>query len=456
MKREIDWSATPFTALGTDPATLSLAPSLLSGMSFRWRREETSGTFVGVLGSTIYELREETDGSVSFRAASPSSAKLEDPASLLRAHLRLDDGLTPSTHVPWLEGPVRQFRAAAAALPGVRVLRILDQLECLVTFIGSANNNIKRNMQMVAALCAVFEHNLLGLDPFGVPAYRFPSCEDLLTLSEADLWELGWGYRAPRIAKLTQQLHARGDETFLRSLPSAEDEARAALCELCGVGRKVADCILLFGYGFDGCVPVDTHCLQMAQRFLLPSIRGKPLTPPVYCSIVARFHEAFGADLAGWAFMTLFVAELSDFRRRLDGTEPPAPPKNFNPLTIRSLARKENALALEDAREEAPLPEAPLPASSTPVTGRSRRRLREGASSATPAPKRAARGAKTEDAGDGGGIGSGGGGGDRSGGDRGGGGSVVSRRAAPRTRGGPVRRSPRVAATTGVCPYFGA
>ena len=56
--------------------------------------------------------------------------------------------------------------------------------------------------------------------------------------------------------------------------------ARAALCELAGVGRKVADCVLLFGYAYDGCVPVDTHCVQIAQRDLLPHIRGAHLRAP--------------------------------------------------------------------------------------------------------------------------------------------------------------------------------
>ena len=51
----------------------------------------------------------------------------------------------------------------------------------------------------------------------------------LATLSEADLWELGWGYRAPRVHKLVAQLQARGGEQWLAALPAAEDEARKQL-----------------------------------------------------------------------------------------------------------------------------------------------------------------------------------------------------------------------------------
>lgn len=307
----------------TGPRSLRLAPTLLSGMSFRWWRrkegEEEEETFLGVVEDTICELKE-LDAAVCFRSSNPDT---DAACALLRKHLRLDDGVDACEVPTWREALPR-FRRAAAAVPGCRVLRILDPLECLITFIGSANNNIKRNMQMVRDLCADFEENRLGADPYGGEHYSFPSVAQLLSLSEQRLWELGWGYRAPRVFKVARQLEERGGEPFLRGLPLEEAEARAALCELCGVGRKVADCILLFGYAHDSCVPVDCHCLQIAQRHLLrgkDAATGKALSASLYQKIVDRFHEVFGKEGAGWAFMTLFVAELSDFRKRLDQPE---------------------------------------------------------------------------------------------------------------------------------------
>ena len=358
----------------TGPRSLRCAPTLLSGMSFRWWRhkegEEEEETFLGVLGETIVELKE-LDAAVCFRSSDPDT---DAACALLRKHLRLDDGIDACEVAPWCEALPR-FRRAAAAVPGCRVLRILDPLECLVSFIGSANNNIKRNMQMVRDLCAEFKENCLGSDPYGGEHYRFPSVAQLLRLSEQRLWELGWGYRAPRVFKVARQLDERGGELFLRGLPREEAEARSVLCELCGVGRKVADCILLFGYAHDSCaphspmtppqlpplsptysrsracqpalltsprpppsccscVPVDCHCLQIAQRHLLrgnDAATGKVLSASLYQKIVDRFHAVFGAEGAGWAFMTLFVAELSDFRRPAHHPSPaharhPAPP----------------------------------------------------------------------------------------------------------------------------------
>lgn len=297
---------------------LRLAPTLLSGMSFRWRQRE-DGIFEGVLGGHAYELRE-TEDSVLFRVLSAdkpgdvdSNQAGDDAESRLRAHLSLERGADVDSWLPRLRHPAPPcFVTAASFLGGVRVLTV-DRLEAVVAFMGSANNNIKRNMQMVEALCAHFgEATRIELRPGSErPAafYRFPSVAQLLELSVEDLWALGWGYRAPRLHRLARELAERGSERFLDSLAELpEAEARAALCQLSGIGRKVADCVLLFAYGHDGCVPVDTHCLQLAQTRLLPAIRGLSLTPAVYQRIVARFHELFGPELAGWAFMVRAVA----------------------------------------------------------------------------------------------------------------------------------------------------
>ena len=343
------WTLLP---LGGD--SLQLAPTLLSGMSFRWWRT-SAANYVGVLGAFIFELhQDEITGEVFYRSRSQetSSDAAASATSLLLAHLRLDNEndrcFNACTHEAWQADPsncaaqqspaLRRFRRCAAALPGVRVVKILDPWETLVTFMGSANNNIKRNMQMVRNLAAAFPHNRIGSgwhdkeeegeeeredSTTGCTAtdesfFVFPSVEDVLTLSEERLWELGWGYRAPRLYKLCREVHYLGGEGWLHALAhESEPVARKALMQLTGVGRKVADCCLLFGYSHDGCVPVDTHCLQLAQRLMLPGHqKGRTLSPPLYTEIVSRFHEEFGPERAGHAFMQMFVAELSDFRRR--------------------------------------------------------------------------------------------------------------------------------------------
>jgi endonuclease-3 len=47
---------------------------------------------------------------------------------------------------------------------------------------------------------------------------------------------------------------------------TADDDVRAALLELDGVGPKTADCVLLFAGGRGGVFPVDTHVHRIARR----------------------------------------------------------------------------------------------------------------------------------------------------------------------------------------------
>ena len=56
-----------------------------------------------------------------------------------------------------------------------------------------------------------------------------------------------------------------------------------ALCELPGVGAKVADCVCLMSLDKKAAVPVDTHVWQITSRYYMPDIaKTKSLTNNVY------------------------------------------------------------------------------------------------------------------------------------------------------------------------------
>jgi len=97
------------------------------------------------------------------------------------------------------------------------------------------------------------------------------------------------GISRVKSARIQAILRALGGPPWLDWLPGADvAQARDALCELPGVGRKTAACVLLFSFGMRD-VPVDTHVSRVGQRLgLLP--QGAPfeqlhdamlaLTPP--------------------------------------------------------------------------------------------------------------------------------------------------------------------------------
>ena len=132
-------------------------------------------------------------------------------------------------------------------------IRILNQAgeEMIVTFLLSQNNNIPRIKQMVSRLCAALgeKRNFYGRE------YRaFPSAQKLAEQDAEFYKKLGFGYRAEYIASAAREI-AQNGAAELSKLETGE--LRERLLKMRGVGRKVADCILLFGFHRTDAFPVD-------------------------------------------------------------------------------------------------------------------------------------------------------------------------------------------------------
>ncbi len=97
---------------------------------------------------------------------------------------------------------------------------------------------------------------------------RFPSWE---AVRDAPLQEIEEAIRPGGISKVKSAriqaiLTAIGDPLsldWMRDAPLAQ--SRDHLCELPGVGRKTAACVLLFSFGLPD-IPVDTHVSRVATR----------------------------------------------------------------------------------------------------------------------------------------------------------------------------------------------
>ncbi len=142
---------------------------------------------------------------------------------------------------------------------GIRILKN-DLFEMLISFIVSANNNIKRIQLILGRL-----RERLGEKKGDF--YSFPIRERMLTVDEKFFAEIGAGYRAKYLFNVVRQI----DEDRLQEWQALSTEAlRKKLITLSGVGPKVADCILLFGFGRGDVFPVDTWIEKMYNKFYLP------------------------------------------------------------------------------------------------------------------------------------------------------------------------------------------
>ena len=135
---------------------------------------------------------------------------------------------------------------------GIRILK-QDLVETAFSFIISQNNNIKRIQSTIEKLCeALGEKRSFK----GETYYAFPKVEKLAEKDVLFFRELGLGYRDAYILELAKKLNGGLDLNFFKSLdtPSLEKE----LIGIYGIGKKVADCILLFAYNRSDAFPVDT------------------------------------------------------------------------------------------------------------------------------------------------------------------------------------------------------
>jgi len=231
-----------------------LAATLDSGQAFRWRR--TDNSWHGVVGRHFVRLTPAADG---IHAAVANPVESWD---WLIHFLQADTDLAAILKTFPDDAPMR---AAVAACPGLRLLR-QDPWECLASFLLSSTKQIVQIRQIVGNLC----------ERFGGPVHHdfaFPTPQRLAATSEAELRACKMGFRAPSLLQAARRIsEGRLDLERLRTLDYAA--ARAELMTLRGVGGKIADCVLLFAYGFDTAFPVDVWIERALQELYFPRRRA--------------------------------------------------------------------------------------------------------------------------------------------------------------------------------------
>jgi N-glycosylase/DNA lyase len=149
--------------------------------------------------------------------------------------------------------------------------------------------------------------------------FEFPTIQRVADLNEAELREVGFGYRAATIPQVARQVLAKGGVDWLDGLRAKTyDAARTELIQLGSVGPKLADCMSLFGLHFDEAVPIDTHVWKTCQDWYLPEFCSKGLTPQRYEAARRCFGERFG-PLSGWAQQYVFYDRFLSYRRTKGG-----------------------------------------------------------------------------------------------------------------------------------------
>lgn len=252
------------------------------GQAFRWQPVPDSGysAYKGVAHGRVLHIEQHRQGLYMYPCT------LQEFQDIWRGYFDLDRDYDALAHSLRWDQP---FQRAHQASPGLRLLR-QQPWEALISFILSANNNIARIKKLVMGISRAFGQQLDDPEYFA-----FPTSQALASAGEQRLRELGLGYRAGYVAKTAQAVANGFDLSLPYTLPI--DDARKHLMRLSGVGPKVADCVLLFGYARLEAFPVDVW----VQRVLQTHYGAKDMTPAQLRAQAARFGHA-----AGYAQQVLF------------------------------------------------------------------------------------------------------------------------------------------------------
>ncbi len=139
---------------------------------------------------------------------------------------------------------------------GIRILN-QDLWEMIISFIISQNNNIPRIKKSIEGLCNIFSDV-----KFCNGQKSFPSAKQIISYGDKNLVlqklnSIGLGYRDEYIYLMS--LYTTENPDWINELKSMNYEsAFEKLISFKGIGKKVANCICLFGLHLINACPIDT------------------------------------------------------------------------------------------------------------------------------------------------------------------------------------------------------
>lgn len=144
---------------------------------------------------------------------------------------------------------------------GLRVL-LQDPWEMLITFIISQRKNIPAISKSVETLAQKYGSPVSTVRE---TVCLFPTPEELSNVSIEELSKCQLGYRAAYVRDAVDKVQS--GVLDLKAIAELEDEKLfQGLLQIHGVGKKVANCVCLFGYGRSARVPVDVWISRVIQE----------------------------------------------------------------------------------------------------------------------------------------------------------------------------------------------
>ncbi len=274
-----------------DKFEINIDNTINSGQVFLWKKIDSK--WYGVDGKKILILKD----------------KLDVKSKNIHNFFRFDDDFQG---IKKQLSKDRVMKKAINNFPGMRILR-QDPFQCYISFIVSSNSNIPNIQTRLQKLSQKFgEKMIIDNNEF----FLFPKPEKLANASINEIAKCGLGYRTKYVKKAAIAVN-KGMIDFSSLKKQDYQEARDSLCQVFGIGKKVADCILLFSLEKLEAVPLDRWVLRILQKYYSKEfqISTKTITEKTYDELHNKIVDHFG-EYAGYGQQFLFKNERDSFAKK--------------------------------------------------------------------------------------------------------------------------------------------
>ena len=276
-----------------DNCTINVENSINSGQVFLWKKNEKY--WYGVNGQDILKI----DNSGNIKSYQNNKIdffrKKDDIEKIIKSISK--DSVTKEA--------VKQYL-------GLRILE-QDPFQCLISFIVSSNSNIPKIKLNLENISKKFGKKIKFQNQ---EFFLFPNPKKLAKISINEITSCGVGYRAKFIKEAAKIIDKKEiDFNYLKKCDY--QDAKENMCQIPGVGNKVADCVLLFSLDKLEAVPLDRWIIRILGKYYAKKfeMNTKTITEKQYNILHKKIVNHFG-PFAGYSQQFLFKMERENYQKK--------------------------------------------------------------------------------------------------------------------------------------------
>ena len=206
----------------------------------------------------------------------------------------------------------KTVKIAVKKFQGLRILR-QDPFQCLISFIVSSNSNIPKIKSNLENISKKFGKKIKFQNQ---EFFLFPNPKKLAKISINEITSCGVGYRAKFIKEAAKIIDKKEiDFDYLKKCDY--QDAKENICQIPGVGNKVADCVLLFSLDKLEAVPLDRWIIRILGKYYAKKFEmgTKTITEKQYNILHKKIVNHFG-PFAGYSQQFLFKMEREIYQKK--------------------------------------------------------------------------------------------------------------------------------------------